>query len=322
MMETIVVLAGVAIEVRCEDSTVADLVGTRFRSLESDPTRTPDLVLEIRGPGCDPGWPPAPAGKGRPIYDAPGAEVDYYDDSDELFVDFEDRARLLCTLGEPRIDIAITGSGLGDRVLATHPLLTVALVETMKRFGRFPLHAAALALDGKGVLVPGASGSGKSTTSVTLLRAGFDFLSDDTVFLTRPADDLWVEGFPDEVDVTDNTVARIPELGHLAGAPLLPGRDKHSFRIEDVFGVAPLPGCRPEFLIAPQVVRSSTSELEPLAPSEAFMALVPNVLMTDPSASQAHLDMLADLVESVPCLRFRVGSDLDDAAACVAALVS
>jgi len=69
-------------------------------------------------------------------------------------------------------------------VLATHPLLTIALVETMKRFGRFPLHAAGLARQGKGVLVPGASGSGKSTTSVALVRAGFDFLSDDTVFLT------------------------------------------------------------------------------------------------------------------------------------------
>ena len=105
-------------------------------------------------------------------------------------------------------------------MLATHPLLTIALVETMKRFERFPLHAAGLALHGKGVLVPGASGSGKSTTSVTLVRAGFDFLSDDTVFLTSSADGIWVAGFPDEVDVTDSTVARIPELGHLAGASL------------------------------------------------------------------------------------------------------
>jgi hypothetical protein len=300
----------------------AELIGSRFRSLESDPTRTPDMVVEIRGPGCDPGWPLQPEGKGRPVYDAPGAEIEYFDDSDQLFVDFEGSARMLCVLGEGLVEIAITGDGLGDRVLATHPLVTVALVETMKRFGRFPLHAAALALNGKGLLVPGASGSGKSTTSVTLLRAGFDFLSDDTVFLTRPADDLWVEGFPDEVDVTEHTVARIPELYHLADAPLLPGRDKHGFRIEDVFGVAPLPGCRPEFLIAPQVVPGPASELEPLAPSEAFMGLIPNVLMTDPSASQAHLDMLAELVESVPCLRFRVGSDLDGVAACVADLVS
>ena len=218
--------------------------------------------------------------------------------------------------------MSINGPGLADEVLAAHPLLTIAIVETMKRFERFPLHAAGLALDGKGVLIPGASGSGKSTTSVTLVRAGFDFLSDDTVFLTSSSDGIWVAGFPDEVDVTEHTVARIPELGYLDGSPLLPGRDKYGFRVEDVFGITPLTGCRPAVLLAPQVVRGPGSELEPLAPSEALMALLPNVLLTDPAASQAHLDMLARLVESVPCMRFRVGSDLEAAAACVTDLVS
>jgi hypothetical protein len=316
-------LGGLAVEVRCEDPSVAGLIDSRLRCLRTESSHSADVVVEVRGPGCERSWPPAPAGGGRPIYDAPDAPIDYFDGSDQLFVDYEQRARLLCTPAEGLIQISINGAGLADQVLATHPLLTIAVVETMKRFDRFPLHAAGLALAGKGVLIPGASGAGKSTTSVTLVRAGFDFLSDDTVFLTSsPDDDLWVAGFPDEVDVTEHTVARIPELGHLAGTALLPGREKYSFRVEDVFGVTPLPGCRPSVLLAPQVVDGPASELEPLAPSEALMALLPNVLLTDPVASQAHLDMLARLVESVPCLRFRVGSDLDVAAACVIDLVS
>jgi len=75
-------------------------------------------------------------------------------------------------------------------------------------------------------------------------------------------------------------------------------------------------------LIAPQVTAGSHSELEPLAPSQALLALLPNVLLTEPRATQAHLDMLAALVQEVPCLTFRVGSDLDAAAACVVDLVS
>jgi hypothetical protein len=50
--------------------------------------------------------------------------------------------------------------------------------------------------------------------------------------------------------------------------------------------------------------------------------LLPNVLLTEPVTTQAHLDMLAELVESLRCLRLLVGSDLDAAAACVADLVS
>ena len=58
------------------------------------------MVVEIRGPGCDPAGRSNRSGNGRPVYDAPGAEIQYFDDSDQLFVDFEGRARMLCVLGE------------------------------------------------------------------------------------------------------------------------------------------------------------------------------------------------------------------------------
>lgn len=122
--------------------------------------------------------------------------------------------------------------------------------------------------------------------------------------------------------MSERTVAMVPELGHLAGSPLVPGREKHSFRAEDVYGITPLEGCRPAFLIAPLVTAGRRSEFEPLAPSQALVGLLPNVLLTEPGATGAHLEMLAALVESVPCLTFRVGSDLDAVAACVADLVS
>ena len=150
-------LAGLSVEVRCEVPAVAEAIASRLRCLRTADTRRPDLVVEVRGPGGDRSWPPEPGGSGRPIYDAPSAQIDYFDGSDQLFVDYEHRARLLCSPGEGLIQLSITGREEGDEVLATHPLLTIALLETMKRFERFPLHAAGLALHGKGVLIPGAS---------------------------------------------------------------------------------------------------------------------------------------------------------------------
>ncbi len=314
-------LAGLVIQVSCTDAEMAELVESRLDPLRTDAVG-PAVTVDIRGPGADPSWPPAPAGAGRPIYDAPTTQIEYFDGSDQLFVDYEQRSRLLVTPGEGRIQISVTGSHPGDAVLAAHPLLTIALLETMKRFGRFPLPAAGLSRNGKGVLVPGASGAGKSTMSVALVRAGFDFLADDTVFITTTVDGLWVWGFPDEIDVTEDTTAMVPELGYLAGSPLLPGRDKHSFRVEEVFGVAALAGTSPAVLIAPQIVAGPDSELEPMAPSDALLELLPNVLLTHPVPTQAHLAMLATLVRTVPCLRMRVGSDLEAAAAGVAGLLT
>jgi hypothetical protein len=46
-----------------------------------------------------------------------------------------------------------------------------------------PLHAACVGRRNRGVLLMGASGAGKSTVSLQCLSAGFDFLSEDSVFV-------------------------------------------------------------------------------------------------------------------------------------------
>lgn len=306
---------------RCTDPGPAALVDARLSALRCDPSGAADIVADIRGPTTDRTWPRQPDGRGRTVYDSPSGPITYYEESDELFVDYQGRARLLCRPGAGRIDMAITGAAPGDPVLATHPLLTIALLETMKRRGSYPLHAAGLSLGGRGVLVPGSSGAGKSTLSVILLRAGFDFLSDDTVFFETRPEGVWAWGFPDEVDVTPGTVAMFPELDHLAGRPPPLGREKHAFRVEEVFGVTPLAGCRPAALLFPRVVPTAAPALTPLSGSEALVELAPNLFLTQPAATQSHLDALAALVRAVPCYSFRVGVDLDAAAACVTGLL-
>jgi hypothetical protein len=46
-----------------------------------------------------------------------------------------------------------------------------------------PLHAACVGAGGRGLLLIGPSGSGKSTVSLHCLLQGFDFLSEDSVFV-------------------------------------------------------------------------------------------------------------------------------------------
>ena len=55
------------------------------------------------------------------------------------------------------------------------------------------LHAAALSWKDKGILFPGVSGAGKSTLSAWLSSAGFDYLTDEMVFV--PANSVKLNGF-------------------------------------------------------------------------------------------------------------------------------
>ena len=49
--------------------------------------------------------------------------------------------------------------------------------------GLVPLHAACVGIDGSGILLMGSSGAGKSTVALQCLLEGFDFLSEDSVFV-------------------------------------------------------------------------------------------------------------------------------------------
>ncbi|HXW39494.1 MAG TPA: hypothetical protein VEJ44_07350 [Acidimicrobiales bacterium] len=307
-------VAGRSVVVRAEEPEVSDLVDGRFRALRSDQRPRADITVDIRRTGSRTPWPPAPRGGRSPVYDAPEGHIDYFAGPDVLFVDYEQRARLRCAPARGVIELGIADTDPSADTLATHPLLTVALLETMKRHLRFPVHAACVALDGRGLLVAGPSGAGKSTLATALVRAGFGFLSDDLVFLELDGDHLTAHAFPDEVDLGQTSVAMFSELEALAGRQLRPGRQKHGFRIEDVFDVVPLATCRPTVLVTPSVDGGSDTRIDRRPPAEILLELVPNVLLTEPVATQLHLDALAALSRGVPSFSVRVGHDLDTAA--------
>lgn len=62
------------------------------------------------------------------------------------------------------------------------------VTELLKRRGLYTFHATALEKNGRGVLIPGFSGRGKTTSFLSLLRGGYRYLSDDHPFFDCPAD--------------------------------------------------------------------------------------------------------------------------------------
>jgi hypothetical protein len=108
----------------------------------------------------------------------------------------------------PRINIDIQATAHGyvvfqerDPVLRVReidevtPALKAYLVQQVlaRDDYRLAVHAAALARNGRVLLLPGTAGSGKSTLTAALLARGFAFLGDDTVLLDH---DLRVRGLP------------------------------------------------------------------------------------------------------------------------------
>ena len=250
------------------------------------------------------------------MYDTPRGQLMYFEELDQLFIEYPGYLRMLCRPATGLVQSAVLSDGPGS-VLAAYPFFTIPLIEAMKRKGRFPLHAGCAAREGRGVLLAGTSGSGKSTLTAALVTDGWDFLTDDMVFVAHQGGAPTAWGLSDTIDCSDDTAGMFAELRHLVGKPMLAERDKHPVDVEQAFGVLPVPECRPHALVLPMISGERRSVLRAVTASYALRELAPNVLLTQRAATQAHLDMLAELVSDVPCYSLATGTDLLFASRCL-----
>lgn len=187
--------------------------------------------------------------------------------------------------------------------LASHLFFSLCLLELLRARGRYSVHAACVALEGRAVLLAGPSGAGKSTLSLACARAGWSFLGDDVVLVSAGGkSDLVVRAFPDEIDLTEESLRFFPDLG----SPALGGKtwEKRHIPPDDIAWLRIASQARPAALVFPE--RGPVARLLPIGPDQALIELVPNVVRTDTRVAQRHLDALGALARVVPAFRLEI----------------
>jgi hypothetical protein len=303
---------GLNIAVSATDLEIIEALDSRLGHFREDVKEASNIDLQFSGVS-DPDHHliKEPPGLGRPVYDPPDGQILYYDASDRLYLDYDNKVRMLCDPDEGKLRASVLLSATDGLWLACHPLFTIGLVEILKRRELYSIHAATLSIDGKGVLFPGNSGAGKSTLAIILLRAGFSFLGDDMVFVSNAGDKLHVMAFPEEIDASVDTLRVFPELSYMLDLAPFGERSKRQFQASDPYEVEFAPACMPAALVFPQVSQSDISLLKPISQDEAFLELAPNVLLTEVASSQRHFAILAQLAEECACFRLETGRDFE-----------
>lgn len=177
--------------------------------------------------------------------------------------------------------------------------LTLAAAFLLGRLGRTLVHAGAVvAPDGRAWLLAGGTFSGKSTTCVSLIRGGWDWLADDNVVLGQGRDGLWVEGWPRRFNL---------DHGYAAGASRgVRGRvDPEQFGPGRWRRAAPLGG-----LLFPRVEAERPTALEPVPGVDALSALLQQSpwLLGDPGTAPGVLSLLRRAA-AAPAFGLRLGTD-------------
>jgi hypothetical protein len=197
------------------------------------------------------------------------------------------------------------------RVLSV-TLFMFLLDRLLQARGLFATHCSAVEKEGKGLIFPGFSGSGKTTACIALIRAGFGFLGDDRPFLRYDGGgNLELLAFPERIDVTDETLNFFPELREGGFLEAHRNQTKKSFRADTAYPGCVRDACVPRIILYPEIAEGRESRLEDLPRSEALKSLLPHgLLVFDKRASRKHFELLCDLVESTDCYRLRFGADV------------
>ncbi len=172
------------------------------------------------------------------------------------------------------------------------------------------VHAGVVAREGEAILLPADSGSGKTTLVAGLVRAGFDYLSDEIAAIDPTT--LEVAPFPLSLSVKPGSMDLLadvlPDLSDDVGR-FLEGR--MPVRPDDIRPEAVGPVSRVRYVISPRYEAGSRTTLEPCSRGQGLADLGRNVF-NFPSFGSRGLYVLADVVREADCYRLRVG-DLDEA---------
>lgn len=201
------------------------------------------------------------------------------------------------------------GGVLRQRVLAKQvPGALMTLVNgaaIASRRDRFTVHAAAVVCRGRGVLLPAASASGKSTLAAALIRSGCDYLTDEAVAVDF--DTLSMEDYPKPLSLAaPSLVALGVQAGRYGSIGLTPAS-----------WLRPAPYARPtevRMLVFPAFEPGARPVLEPISRGEALVALANNSFNFVDHGGE-WLAGIRDITAECTCWRLTFGHALDAARA-------
>ena len=185
------------------------------------------------------------------------------------------------------------------------------------------VHAGLVSRDGRGVLLGGGAGSGKSTCAVACALAGFDFLGDDCVGTEVSQANIRGHACYDTVRIDDANLQRFPVLQDYRLPPVGP-RDKHKSLVymSDVIPGRTVASTTIVAIASPRIVGSGPTRLVPVSKGTVLRKLAPSTLLRGLGSGAQGLSHVAELVRRLPCYEIEIGASVNDVPDCLDALLA
>ncbi|WP_367914493.1 hypothetical protein [Leadbetterella sp. DM7] len=171
----------------------------------------------------------------------------------------------------------------------------------------FLCHAGGLGLAGKGVLLTGKSGAGKSTSTLACLESSLSYGGDD--FILVDSENCRAYSLYGVAKLNTEQFSRFPHLKkHISNREQLPHEKGHVY-IDDIAKNKMINNFRIEALLLPTITGKTHTFIQECSKADAVMALVPSsVWILRSSVSTA--EKMKVFISKVPTYRLMAGTEL------------
>jgi hypothetical protein len=300
-------VAGLSLRVRWAGAALRDTMLPAMAHAEIEATAPPDLDVSVWDSATS--GVPLPVAAGRPADHTPHG-LSRVRQRDDVLSFFDPLSCTLTALDVARWRAVHWIPNATDPPDSARPAPLQALMNWwLPARGRAVVHGSGVGTAAGGVLLLGSSDSGKSTTALACVEAGFSYLGDDLCAVTldpRPT----LHSVYCSAKILDADLGR---FARFADHVVNPDRRMPQKAIAYLNGWGP-DIVRRQLPLRAAVVLAGRGrpapELERLTPGKALLAVAPGIFLNFPGHDKLELAALAKLVTRVPCYRMELAADL------------
>lgn len=193
-----------------------------------------------------------------------------------------------------------------DRSCWKNTIFPVLLSVAAGPLGVAELHCACVEKNGNGLLLAGASGSGKSSLSVLLAKRGFRFLSDDRTCCSFHNRKLTAWAMPTPLKMRSEAGAWLDELRQLR--PHKSKTGEMEFRLDPTkqLHLRRARECQPRLLVFLEQHAGAGFQVRQISRRKATALLAKDLMAEDLSVTESQLKTISKIVET-PCRKLVFG---------------
>ncbi|KAA3601556.1 MAG: hypothetical protein DWQ06_08025 [Calditrichaeota bacterium] len=228
--------------------------------------------------------------------------LDYYRENDSFYIVFK-RDGSFCEIKSDECKFYVEEFLCERTDVFFDWMFEIALVEVLRKNGYYFLHAGCVAKNDFCVVIPGASGNGKTTLSYLLSQNGFKLVSDDRIFFEEESNFCFA--FPTPVKLTEESQRllnlNLNEEVSYQGKALV---SKNTFETTEK--------AIPKIFVFPKIIKGKSS-LSKLEKSEAFSKLLSlSLTLSDFRAVKSQLSKMQSILNDCQCFELNFGQDFEE----------